>query len=741
MDRLIENFVKHVAHIHKLTLPAAVKFINKCLIDIGANENIDQSEITHILYSFYGLSKCLAGSCSNAEMNECQKMCHCVWYKGECKPRYIPEAPDINADPDKWIKNLKTPDLEKLVEYASFLYYNYDGGGLTDNAFDALEYQLNKRLKLKGRRWEKLGSEPIEKLRVQLPYPMPSLEKIKPGEKALLNFLKTKTAITWSEKLDGVSGLVVYASGKIIGIYTRGDGIIGGNVKYLENYINFPTVEMETTFAVRGEFIISKRKWQEKYAGDYANPRSFVSGKINSGYVTPALQDLEFLAYSIIDGKGYDKLGSQQFKILTSLGFKTPVNGVFEPGVLIAHIIYTYRTQRPQSEYSIDGLVLETAEGDKRAFKMLLEEQIRSTKITDIEWNITRYGRYFPKVIYESVFVDGVRLHKASGGSAKKILDLNMGRGTKIKVARSGDVIPVVKDVEINTEIIPILPPSGKADPEWYWEGSDILLRDIEGNDQVHIKRISYFFEIIGTAQLGEGRVRKLYDAGFKTLEKITSAAEADLRKVKGLGPKLSQQLYKNIHSSMRTTRLDRYFEAITTFKASVGRKTLKLVIRHYPGILTASAEEIAAHFKKNTIKGIGKVKIQGLIDMIPKFKKLLFKLNEADIKYALEHQKNRLEKLEKDGYNSKIKNGIFVFTGFLMNPDLDLEDEIWDNWGDIVTTVTRNTTAVISANIANITEKTIKAQELGVPVYSVEEFAERFGLTVKIKPVSTDEE
>ena len=84
--------------------------------------------------------------------------------------------------------------------------------------------------------------------------------------------------MVWSGKLDGVSGMIVFKGGKIENIYTRGDGEIGGDVTYLKDYITFP----ESTynyFVVRGEFVLSKKVWAEKYKGSYANARSFVSAK------------------------------------------------------------------------------------------------------------------------------------------------------------------------------------------------------------------------------------------------------------------------------------------------------------------------------------------------------------------------------------------------------------------------------------------------------------------------------
>jgi DNA ligase (NAD+) len=756
MEKLSEYLLKQVSKNKNLSEPEAAKYIDKCLLQISAKENTSYNLLYDLLYSYVGLTFCLAGSCKSATLEKCKEMCHCVEFKGKCKPRYLPEAPEINQDPDKWLKGIKTSDLEEFVELASYLYYNFDGGGLSDNSFDALEYTLNKRLQTKGRRWEKIGAEPIEKLRVNLPYPMASLDKIKPGMPGLITFLdkSKKDGMVWSDKLDGVSGMITFKQGKVDKMYTRGNGEIGGDVSYLQQYIKLPTPSYNY-FVVRGEFIISKKNWNEKYKGIYSNARSFVSATINSGYVSPCLVDIEFVAYQIVDWseKGVPP-PTQAFKYLKEQGFNVVRNGLFEKGkeLLTFDVITRYRENKQTSDYYIDGLVLTldipqplkdlSNPNYSKAFKMTLEEQLRKTRLLTVDWNITRHGRYFPVAVYESVYIDGIRLHRASAHNAKHVSDWRLGRGTEIVVTRSGDVIPVIKDVKVNKNINPIFPPDTYS---WHWSdsGVDIILDNIEENPEVQIKRITHFFTIIKTSQFGEGRIRKLYENGFKTVKDLTNARQADFKKVKGFGDKLSKTIYDNIHNTMQKTRMDRYYIAITTFRTNIARTTFKQVLRYYPDILTASSKDIYNYFKdpKNKIPGIGVKKVEYLAESIPKFRELLLSLNKKDIEYAINYDKKRLEDIKRIGYNLAIKGKTFVMTGFLMSPNYELEDYIWDNWGNISSTITigkGGTDAVICGNLANITGKMLKANELNIPVYSVEEFIRKFNVPIHVENKTT---
>lgn len=734
METLSDKLITALSIKKNMSKKDTVKFIHECLNSISIQRSVDYNTLYTLFNSFSNLSQCLAPFCTSKTLKECETACYCVIFRGTCVPRYIPDAVLINNDPDKYALSLKTPDLQKLVEYASYLYYNYDAGGLTDNSFDALEYHLNKRMKTRGKRWEKIGAEPVQRIRVLLDYPMYSLDKLKPGTRELSNFLNDSTfELVWSEKLDGVSGLIVFQNGDVNAMFTRGNGKIGGNVSFLKDYIQLPKPKHEY-LVVRGEFVINKNTWREKY-NEYANPRSFVSAKINSGYISIGLTDIQFFAHSIIDwSNGDPPIPSTCFKILSKEGFNVPSNGVLQYPVLVFDLVSLYKFQRETSDYAIDGLVLShdisesPSNGNpehSKAFKMTLEEQLRDTRVINVEYNITRHGRYFPVAVYNSVYIDGIRLHRASAHNAAHVVDWHLSKDTVITVSRSGDVIPVIKNVIVNLEAEPILP---STEFPWHWEGKDIVLDDIPGNEIVQLKRIAHFFSTIGVPGLGEGRIKKMWDCGLRTITDITNASVADIMKCKGFGEKLATSMYNGIHVTLRVTRLDRYFIAFTTFKTRIGRSLFKTVLREYPDILDHTPEEINAHLRKHKIPGIGPARIESLKDAIPQFRELLFRVNKIDAQIAIDNEKNRHSHLS---FNVKIKDKLFVLTGFT-TPNYDLEDYIWDHYGTVTHSVTSNTHAVISGNVLHITEKMTVAHSLGVPVYTIPEFVQYFDAPIK---------
>ena len=62
-------------------------------------------------------------------------------------------------------------------------------------------------------------------------------------------------------------------------LYRRGDGKTGQDVSYLIKVLDLPKHE---NYVVRGEFIIKKDVFEEKYKSSFANSRNLVSGIINS---------------------------------------------------------------------------------------------------------------------------------------------------------------------------------------------------------------------------------------------------------------------------------------------------------------------------------------------------------------------------------------------------------------------------------------------------------------------------
>jgi DNA ligase (NAD+) len=763
---LDEKYIHYIAKNRNIQVKDAVKLVDECIKGISANYNIDYNVIYDAVFSEEGLKYIIETldimpviknnkDCNQLTVEECFKSTTCFYMeKYGCLSRKIPDADLINDNPDDYVTKYlgKTDDLRRLVEIANYIYHNFGDSNLTDNAFESIKWYLNQREKIKQRALDKVGAPPIEKIRTQLEYPLPSLDKVLPGTTRLIQFLsqfKDKKC-NWSLKLDGLTGMLIYEKGILKKINTRGDGDIGGDVFYLKDYITSIPHKIDADYlVVRGEFIISKEIWEKKYKDSYANARAFVAGKINSGFISSALNDIHFVSYEIMnDGNKMVPSTSQSLKILDNLGFKTVENATFSKQPTIFELMELYQKKRLTSQYYIDGLVLRVDEPQDSikklsqgggvynptnsvAFKMQLEEQRRKTKVLTVEWNISRYGKYIPVVIYEAVYIDGNRLTRATGHNGRKISDNFVGRGTEILVIRAGDVIPQIKDFKVDENIEPIFPDNTKPGYEWHWDRADIVLDEIETNKEVKIKRILHFFETIEVPRLKQKTIEKFYEVGYETAESIIKAKVTDMIKIKGIGKKTAESFYDTIRLRMTTTPPDRFVEA-STFKSGIGRVLLKQLFREFPHILDYNEEQIRDAFKKKKVAGFGVGRIDNVAKNIPLLRAYLDSFAKEDIKQSIQHYIDKLNNIKKNGYNPMIDGKIFVLTQMPFTTDYDLEDAIYFHNGMFASTVTSKTEAVICGTNGDISEKMKKASELGIPVLFLQEFSERYNVNLK---------
>ena len=649
----------------------------------------------------------------------------------------IKNAKKINKDPDSYIEDISTSKLKKLRDLAADLYYNNGDSGITDNSYDAIEWHLRKRLKKEYSKIETIGATPIERIRIDLPYSMPSLNKVYPDDYVYYGFLKDMPTkgLVWSEKLDGVSGMVVYKDGKPINLYTRGDGVIGGDVKYFIEFIksSLPDIEYKGVVAIRGEFVIKKDVFKLKYRDLYSNGRSFVVSQINKGFVTDVVKDIDFVTYELIYHEERSQISPKKaMGLLKGYKFKVVRHGLFESNVRMMDITLKYKTRRNDSKYDIDGLVLDynskrkiqnvlTNPTYKIAFKMLFKEHLRDSVITDVEWDISRHGRYNPVAIYKPVYINRVRISRATAHNAGHIQQLYMGVGTKVKVTRSGDVIPQIKNVIVDETITPIYP----SDYKWHWKGRDIVLDDIENNPRVQQKRILYFFKFLKVPRIGEKTAEYMHDAGFDTIKKIVRSTPKGLTKVHRVGIKTAETIREGISNSIENTPIDHVMSAFTVTNFRIGRLIMKEVFRTFPGILDSSKteREIKDLLTKKKVRGVGPARIQMISENLPKFREMLMDLDEKGFLKAIKKQNKIAKKLKKDGYDQKIEYNNFVFSGFSSDTPYYLQDRIFNNFGELKTSVNEDTDFLIVKSAMYITPKVLSAQNHNVPIYTIKEF------------------
>ena len=620
-----------------------------------------------------------------------------------------------------FLKTLTEKQLTSMINDANQAYYGNDEPLMTDDQYDLVrEYVMKKYPKNKIAKEGHLNLEmEVTKNKVKLPYEMWSMDKIKPDSGALPKWKTTYSGpYVLSCKLDGVSGLYT-TDGPEPKLYTRGNGIVGQDISHLIPYLRLPT---QTGLVIRGEFIVPKNLFAEKYGSDFANPRNFVAGLVNQKKIIPdRLADLDFVAYELIRP---ELKPSEQFASLTDMDIEV-VRYVVEEDIsneLLSELLVAWRDDY---KFEIDGVICcdDKIYPRKRgnpehafAFKMVLSDQIAEVKVTDVIWTPSKDGYLKPRVQVEPVVLGGVTIEYATGFNAKFIKDNNIGVGALIKLIRSGDVIPHILAV-IRPASEPLMP---TQEYSWNETGVDIILKNKADNSIVQGKVITGFFKGIGVDGLGPGNVKRIIQAGFDSVPKILRMTQEDFLSVDGFKSKLATKIYNGIREKMNAASLPSLMDATNIFGRGFGSKKLKSILEVYPDILVSTGDSSAKIEKVKSIDGMAKKTSEKFVSRIPEF---VAWAEEAGVSDKLIYQPTGVDTANKSHplYGKKI-----VMTGFR---DKELTKILEDLGANMGSSVSKNTFVVLVKDVDEDTGKAEQARNLNVPLMTPEDFKKKYNL------------
>ncbi len=616
------------------------------------------------------------------------------------------------------LEELSESSIEQMIRYANDQYYNTETAIMTDNEFDIIkEYMENKYPKNKI--LNVVGAEVI-KNKVRLPYYMPSMDKIKPDTNALTKWKKIYNGpYLLSCKLDGVSGLYT-TEGDQPKLYTRGNGEIGQDISYLLDVIKLPKIK---NIVVRGEFIITKTIFNNKYKSKFANARNLVSGIINSKTIDSKSKNIDFIAYEVINP---NILPIEQMKLLTQYGFNTVRNNIFTDitNDLLSQILIDWRNNY---EYEIDGIIVTNNQIYTRlnknpehsfAFKMVISDQIAEAKVVDVIWQTSKNGYLKPKVQIEPVKLGGVTIKYATGFNAKFIETNKIGIGAIIKLIRSGDVIPFIQSV---------VQPSERAkmpleDYHWNETNVDVIINNIDDNDDVKEKLITLFFSTLKVDGLSTGNVKRIIKAGYKSVPSILKMTKKDFEKVEGFKEKMINKVYNSIQENITKATLLDIMVASNILGRGLGERKMKPILEQYPNILISNESNDEKIEMLKSINGIGIENSNSFVSNIPKF--LTF-LKHCNLEYKL--QTNISPKQSPKDNNSK-KHALYdkhiVMTKVR---DKDIIEKLKNEGGYLDDNVSKNTFILIVKDVNDISNKTKKAKELNIPIMIPSEFKDKY--------------
>lgn len=505
------------------------------------------------------------------------------------------------------LASLDLAGKKSLFKAARKAYYNAGNSPLTDKEFDDLEDVLREE----APNWGPLkatGAAPSgylgKKAEVMLSVPCPSLDKMVAETPEKVTKWISKAAKEFgesfrvSEKLDGSSVQSVYKHGKLVQVTTRGDGTIGKDITFLAPHMNLPaSIDCELPrLVIRHEAIMPLAVYNKKWAGQYDTARALSSAILNRQDAAPALADLHLVAIRVQFPKyalttGLDFLKTVGFRVARG---KAVGYSILTPDTLTQAVAYF----RSNSVYEIDGVVVfsdapnldTTADrpGYARAFKVNDAADALDTEIVAIEWQPSSFGVLVPKAIIHPVKIGGATIKQAAIYNARWALDRGVGVGAKVKILRSGDIIPkIVQVVEPAKFALP-----AKADfGDWIWDKTKTSIQLTSASDNGHVlaQQFRRFFVALGMDQMAMGLAKKLVEAGYTDTAEVIQMEEGDWRKLPGVKSRAADFANQMVKARTKSD-LVHMMRASCVFDRGVGSTRIRSLQAAKPKLLTRAA-------------------------------------------------------------------------------------------------------------------------------------------------------
>jgi NAD-dependent DNA ligase len=383
--------------------------------------------------------------------------------------------------------------------------------------------------------------------------------------------------------------------------------------------------------------------------------------------------------------------------------------------------------RRRESPFEIDGIVVMHDQVHPRvfenpeyafAFKSVLTMDKAEVTVLKVEWNMSKDGIYVPVVHFTPVSLDGVVISRAHGFNGKYIQDNVIGPGAVILIMRSGAVIPYIIET-----LVPASSPQ-MPDVPYIWSKTRVeIMVDAENSDhstnnELRFKNIQYFFEKIDVKGLSGGILKKIFDKGFDNVGRILDISKEDLLTVDGFKGTLADKIFNAMQE--RKKKLDAYLimDASNVLGRGIGYKKIKLICDTIPSIVrdryVPSLPELIS------IKGVEAKTAELFIKNLPNF--FTFVDNNGIVGFDGSKNTANVSKpsSSKKSLDERVQNKTFVFTGVR---DKTVEQYIIDNGGVVGTSVNKNTHALIVKTLDSESSKATKANQLKIPIYTLEQF------------------
>ncbi len=643
--------------------------------------------------------------------------------------------------------------LTQELERHNFLYYIMDHPEISDYEYDQ---KLRRLEELEAEYPElasplsptrRVGGEPLvqfEKVRHEVP--LESLQDVFSMEELAEFDQRVREAgqdilYTVEPKVDGLSVALEYQDGRFIRGATRGDGTVGEDVT--ENLKTVRSIPMTIEDApprliVRGEVFMPQAVFnalneKREKAGEslFANPRNAAAGSLRQlDSKIAAERQLDILVFNLqlIDGVSFEK-HSQTLDYLREKRFKVIPYTLCETMEQVKEQIAAIDGGRYDFGYDIDGAVVKvddlaqradlgsTAKFPRWAAAYKYPPEVKETVVDDITVQVGRTGVLTPKATVRAVRLAGTMVTNATLHNQDFISSKDIRIGDTVRIRKAGEIIPeileVVPDKRPENTVPYLLPdhcPVCGSPVERDEDGAALRCTGAECPAQL-ARNITHFVsrDAMDIDGLGEAIVQQLIDNGL-----VRSPADLyylDPKQVAAL-ERMGKQSTENLMKAIEASKENDLSRLLFAFGIrQVGAKAGKVLAASFGNLDALMAADVE---KLTALRDIGAITAESLITWFqnPQSQHLIARLREAGVNFESRNQVT----------DRRFEGKTFVLTGAL---NLFTRDEATEKiegfGGKAASSVSKKTTYVVAGE--NAGSKLRKANELGIPVLSEQEF------------------
>lgn len=662
-------------------------------------------------------------------------------------------------------------ELAKLIDQYNYEYYMNDKSLVSDFEFDALLRELidlehqHPELAQPNSPTKRVGGEINKSFKqVQHRFPMLSLgntyslEEIIDFESRTRKLLDgTPFSYTCELKYDGVAIGLTYRNGALMRAVTRGNGAVGDDIT--SNARTIPTIPLQLRgnypldFEARGEVVypfeaFEAMNQQREAEGEepFANPRNAASGSLKlQDSRECAKRKLQFCMYFMMipdDAPMPQETAPYnthygRLQVAKEMGFKVqPYIKECRNIDEIMEFINYWDTERWNLPYAIDGIVIKvnqcplwnqlglTAKSPRWAIAYKFKAQRVSTPLESISYQVGRTGIVTPVANLTPVWLGGTTVRRATLNNADFIQSLDIREGDHLLVEKGGEIIPKIVGVDMEQRkpdaqpvgYISICPECGtplvrnEGEAGYYCPNSDHCPPQIIGRLEHFVARKAMNIDGLGTERLqllyNKGLVRDIADLYTLRREQLIGLTDESGASIQDKG---ADNLVAAIEQSKQIPFERVLFSLGIRYVGEVGAKKLARYFANIDALMNATVLELAM------VEDIGEKTATFIFDyfQIEEHRQIIARLKEKGLQFEV--QQNLV--------SNQLEGKTFVVSGvFSKFSREEIKAHIENHGGKVSGSISSKTTYVLAGEKMG-PEKLKKAEKLGIPIISEEDY------------------